>query len=39
MKIQIFEISEKVNPDMENITGLNLAAVKRTTVQEARQPL
>jgi hypothetical protein len=30
---------EKANPDRENIRGLSLAAVKRTTVQVTRQPL
>jgi hypothetical protein len=31
--------SEKAKPDTENIRGLNLAAVKSTTVQLTRQPL
>jgi hypothetical protein len=30
---------EKVNPDTGNARGLNLSAVKRTTVQVTRQPL
>jgi hypothetical protein len=39
MKMQMFTTSEKAKPDTENISGLNLAAVKRTTVQVTRQPL
>jgi hypothetical protein len=37
MKIQLFATWEKAKPDTENIKGLSLAAVKRTTVQVARQ--
>jgi hypothetical protein len=33
MKMQMFAAAEKVKPDTENIRGLNLAAVKGTTVQ------
>jgi hypothetical protein len=35
----MFATSEKAKPDTENIRGLNLAAVKRTTVQVTRLPL
>jgi hypothetical protein len=31
--------TDKANPDTENIRGLNLAAVKHTTVQVTRLPL
>jgi hypothetical protein len=36
MKIQMFAILDKANPDTSNITDLNLAAVKHTTVQVTR---
>jgi hypothetical protein len=36
MKMQMSIILGKANPDTENIRGLNLAAVKRTTVQASR---
>jgi hypothetical protein len=39
MDIQMFVTSEKAKPDTENIRGLSLAAVQRTTVQVTRQPL
>jgi hypothetical protein len=35
-KIQIFTTLEKANPDTGNIRGLNLAAVKHTTVHVTR---
>jgi hypothetical protein len=35
----MFATSEEEKPDAENERGLNLAAVKRTTVQVTRQPL
>jgi hypothetical protein len=33
MKIHIFEILQKANPNKENIRGFNFAAVRRTTDQ------
>jgi hypothetical protein len=36
MKIQMFAILDKENLDTGNIRGLNLAAVKRTTLQVTR---
>jgi hypothetical protein len=36
MKMQIYAILGKAKPNTENIRGLNLAVVKRTTVQAAR---
>jgi hypothetical protein len=36
---ELFAILEKAKPDIENITGLNLAAVKHTTVQVTGLPL
>jgi hypothetical protein len=33
MKMQMSAILGKAKPDTENISGLNLEAVKRTTVQ------
>jgi hypothetical protein len=33
MKMKMFVTSEKAKSDIETVTGLNLAAVKRTTVQ------
>jgi hypothetical protein len=33
-----FAILDKANPDIESIRGLNLAAVKHTTVQVTRLP-
>jgi hypothetical protein len=38
-KVQMFATSEIVKPDTENIKGLSLAAVKRTTIQVTWQPL
>jgi hypothetical protein len=34
-----FAVKDKVKPDTENIRGLNLAAVKLTTVQVTKLPL
>jgi hypothetical protein len=39
MLIKIFAILDKAKPVRENIRGLNLAAVKHTTVQVSRPPL
>jgi hypothetical protein len=39
MKMQMFTILDKAKPGTENTRGLNLAAVKRTTVQVTRLPL
>jgi hypothetical protein len=39
MKMQMFATLDKANPDTENTRGLNLAAVKHTTVQVNRLPL
>jgi hypothetical protein len=39
MKMQMFATMGKVKPDTGNIRGLNLAAVKYTTVQVTRLPL
>jgi hypothetical protein len=39
MKIQMFAILDKAKLGTENTRGLNLAAVKRTTVQVTRLPL
>jgi hypothetical protein len=36
MKMQMFATLDKANPDTGNIRGLNLAAVKHTTVQVKR---
>jgi hypothetical protein len=36
---KMFAILDKANPDIENIRGLNLAAVKHTTIQVTRLPL
>jgi hypothetical protein len=33
MRMNIFAVYDKVKPDIENISGLNLAVVKLTTVQ------
>jgi hypothetical protein len=35
----MFATLDKVKPDAENIRGLNLAAVKHTTVEVTRLPL
>jgi hypothetical protein len=35
----MFVILDKAKPDIESIKGLNLAAVKNTTVQVNRLPL
>jgi hypothetical protein len=39
MKMEIFKIRDWAKPDTENSRGLNLAAVKRTTVQVTKLPL
>jgi hypothetical protein len=36
MKMQMFATLDKTNPDTGNIRGLNVAAVKHTTVQVTR---
>jgi hypothetical protein len=36
MKMQMFATLDKANPDTGNIKGLNLAAVKHTTIQVTR---
>jgi hypothetical protein len=36
MKMQMFPTLDKANPDKWNIRGLNMAAVKHTTVQVTR---
>jgi hypothetical protein len=36
MEILMSAISGKANPDIENLRGINLAAVKSTTVQVFR---
>jgi hypothetical protein len=38
MKIKMFAILDKAKPNTENIRGLNLAAVKCTTVQAPELP-
>jgi hypothetical protein len=37
--MRMFAILDKANPDIESIRGLNVAAVKHTTVQVTRLPL
>jgi hypothetical protein len=39
MTMIMFRAQENVKPDIENIIGLNLAAVKLTTVQVIKLPL
>jgi hypothetical protein len=39
MRMNMFAVYDKVKPDIENIRGLNLEAVKLTTVQVTSQPL
>jgi hypothetical protein len=39
MITKVFAILDKAKPDVESIRGLNLAAVKHTTVQVTRLPL
>jgi hypothetical protein len=39
MKMQMFTTLDEANPDTGNIRGLNLAAVKHTTLQLTRLPL
>jgi hypothetical protein len=39
MKMQMFAILGKAKPGTENKRGLNMAAVRRTTVQVTRLPL
>jgi hypothetical protein len=36
MKVQMFATLDKASPDTGNIRGLNLAAVKHTTVEVTR---
>jgi hypothetical protein len=36
--MRMFAILDKANPDIESIRGLNLAAIKHTTVQVTRLP-
>jgi hypothetical protein len=36
--MKMLAILDKAKPDIESIRGLNLAAVKRTTVQVTRLP-
>jgi hypothetical protein len=38
MKMKMFATLDKARPDIENIRGLNLAAVICTTVQASRLP-
>jgi hypothetical protein len=37
--MDVFATQDKAKPDIENITGLNLVAVKLTTVQVTKLPL
>jgi hypothetical protein len=39
MEIHIFEILDKAKPNIENIRGLNLAAVKHMTVKVKKKSL
>jgi hypothetical protein len=39
MRMNMFEVYRKAEPDIENIMGLNLAVVKLTTVLETKLPL
>jgi hypothetical protein len=39
MAMKVFAILDKAKPDVENIRGLNLAAVRYTTVHVTRLPL
>jgi hypothetical protein len=39
MRMNMFAAQDKAKPDMENIKGLNLAAVKLTIVQVTKLPL
>jgi hypothetical protein len=39
MRMAVFALQDKVKPDTENVRGLNLAAVKLTTVQVTKLPL
>jgi hypothetical protein len=36
--MDIFVVQDKVKPNIENISGLNLAVVKLTTVQVTKLP-
>jgi hypothetical protein len=38
MKMKMFSTLDKANPDTGNTNGLNLAAVKHTTVQVTKLP-
>jgi hypothetical protein len=37
--MQMFATLENAKPNAEDVTGFSLAAVKRMTIQVARQPL
>jgi hypothetical protein len=39
MTIKMFAILDKAKPNIENIRGLNLAALRHTTVEVTRLPL
>jgi hypothetical protein len=39
MRMNMFAAQDKAKPDIENVRGLNLAAVKLTTVQITKLPL
>jgi hypothetical protein len=39
MRKNMFAPQDKVKPDAENIWGLNLAAIKLTTIQVIKLPL
>jgi hypothetical protein len=39
MRMIMFAVQDKAKPDIENIRGLNLAAVEIKTVQMAKRPL
>jgi hypothetical protein len=39
MRMNIFPAYDKARPDIENIRGLKLAAVKLTTIEVANLPL
>jgi hypothetical protein len=39
MRMIMFAAYDKAKPDIENLRGLNLAAVKLTTVQMTKLPL
>jgi hypothetical protein len=39
IRMNMFAVQDKAKPDIENISGLNLAVVKLTTVQVTKLPL